>query len=131
MQQKTRVCFCCKGKMLLQLHLKLLPPNKVYKTLNCLNPEAKPRNEIVQPEIGVITNIAEAHIKNFNSLQDIAKAKSEIIDNILKGGNIILNKDDKFFNFLFKKAKSHNLKICTFGKHYKSDVRIIKIMRIE
>ena len=38
----------------------------------------------------------------------IAKAKSEIIENIKPGGTIILNRDDKYFNFLFKKAKSIN-----------------------
>jgi len=56
-------------------------------------------SKIVKPEIAVITNISEAHIENFNTLKDIAKAKAEIIDNISENGNIILNKDSKFFNF--------------------------------
>ena len=43
-------------------------------------------------------------LKNFNTLKDIAKAKAEIIDNVLDNG-IVLNKDDKFFNFLSNKAK--------------------------
>ena len=60
-------------------------------------------SKIVRPEIAVITNIAEAHFKNFDTLNDIAKAKAEIINNISKEGNIILNKDDKFFNFLSTK----------------------------
>ena len=51
-------------------------------------------SKIVKPEIAIITNISEAHIKNFNTLKDIAKAKSEIIDNISKDGNVILNRDD-------------------------------------
>ena len=84
--------------------------------------------KLINPHIGVITNIGEAHLENFKNIKGIAKAKSEIIQNIKPGGTIILNRDDKFFNFLFKKAKSHNLKICTFGRHYKSDVRIIKII---
>ena len=62
-------------------------------------------SKMVKPEIAVITNISEAHFKNFKTLKDIAKAKSEIIDNILKEGSIILNKDDKFFKFLSKKSK--------------------------
>ena len=48
-------------------------------------------SKMVKPEIAVITNIAEAHFKNFKTLKDIAKAKSEINVNILKGGSIILN----------------------------------------
>ena len=54
-------------------------------------------SKIVKPEIAIITNISEAHFKNFNTLKDIAQAKAEIINNISKGGNIILNKDGKFF----------------------------------
>ena len=58
----------------------------------------------------MITNIGEAHLENFKNVKGIAKAKSEIIENIETGGTIILNRDDKFFNFLFKKAKNLNLK---------------------
>ena len=57
-------------------------------------------SKIVKPEIAIITNMSEAHFKNFKTLKDIAKAKAEIIDNISIGGSIVLNKDDKFFNFL-------------------------------
>ena len=46
----------------------------------------------------------------------------EIIENIKSGGTIILNRDDKFFNFLSKKAKKYNLKVTTFGKDKKADV---------
>ena len=56
-------------------------------------------SKIVKPEIAIITNISAAHFKNFQTLKDIAKAKAEIIYNISKNGNIILNKDDKFFDF--------------------------------
>ena len=51
------------------------------------------------PNVGVITNISYAHIENFKNLNGIAKAKSEIIDNIVEDGSIILNADDQFFNF--------------------------------
>ena len=56
-------------------------------------------SKIIKPDVGVITNISYAHAKNFKSLLDIAKAKSEIIFNIRKNGTIVLNKDDKFFDF--------------------------------
>ena len=51
-------------------------------------------SKIIKPDVGVITKISYAHAKNFKSLLDIAKAKSEIIFNIRKNGTIILNKDD-------------------------------------
>ena len=84
--------------------------------------------KLIQPHIGIITNIGEAHLENFKNIKGIAKAKSEIICNIKKGGTIILNRDDKYFNYLLNKASIHNLKVVTFGKNQKSDVRLKKII---
>ena len=68
--------------------------------------EIKNLTKLIKPHIGVITNIGEAHLENFKNIRGIAKAKSEIIENIKSGGTIILNRDDKFFNFLVKKQKN-------------------------
>ena len=59
----------------------------------------------------------------------IAKAKAEIINNIKEKGTIILNRDDKFFTYFRKKAKSKKIKIVTFGKDKKSDIFPLKIIR--
>ena len=48
-------------------------------------------SQLVKPHIGIITNVSEAHLENFRNIKDIAKAKSEIIYNIQKGGTVILN----------------------------------------
>lgn len=81
-------------------------------------------SKILKPNIGIITNIGEAHIGNFGSLKNIARAKSEIIKNITKRGFLIINKDDKFFSFFYKKAKLKKLRIITFSKYQKADVQI-------
>ena len=86
-------------------------------------------SKIIKPDIGVITNITYAHAENFRSLFDIAKAKSEIIFNIRKNGTIILNNDDKFFNFFSKLASKNNLNIISFGKHKDSNIRLSKIKK--
>ena len=83
-------------------------------------------SKMIKPHIGVITNVGEAHIENFENIKGIAKAKAEIINNIENNGKIILNRDDKFFNFLYKKAKSKKIKVVTFGKNNKSDVQFLK-----
>ena len=87
--------------------------------------------KMVRPNIGVITNIGEAHIENFNNIKGIANAKSEIIDNIEEHGTIILNRDDKFFKYLNKKAIKRNLNITTFGTTIKADVHLIKIKKFK
>tara|TARA_B100001248_G_C27396456_1_gene465897 strand:- start:2389 stop:5151 length:2763 start_codon:yes stop_codon:yes gene_type:complete len=90
--------------------------------------EIKNLTKLIKPHVGIITNIGEAHIENFKNIYGIAKAKSEIIENMKPGGIIVLNRDDKFFNYLFKKSKSYKLKVSTFGSHKNSDVRIIKAL---
>ena len=88
-------------------------------------------SSMVKPNIGIITNISEAHIENFRNISEIAKAKSEIIYNIQKGGTIILNRDDKFFNFFSKIAKRNDVKIKSFGYSKKSLVKFLKIKKIK
>ena len=57
----------------------------------------------------------------------MVRAKSDIISNIESKGTIILNRDDKFFNYLAKIAKLKNIKVISFGMCKKSDVHPIKI----
>jgi len=77
-------------------------------------------SKIIKPDVGVITNISYAHIKNFKNINQIALAKSEIIKNIKDGGYLILNKDDKFYNFHKKIGLKRNLKILSFSLKNKS-----------
>ena len=87
-------------------------------------------SKIVRPETAIITNIAEAHFKNFNTLNDIAEAKSEIINHISKNGNLILNRDDKFFYYLSNKAKKNGINIISFGLKKKSDIFLAGVKKI-
>ena len=85
--------------------------------------------KLIKPHIAIITNIGEAHIENFKNLKGIADAKGEIINNVKNKGTIILNRDDRYFNYLEKKAKLKNLKVVSFGKNKKSDVYPISLFR--
>ena len=94
--------------------------------------EIKFLSKILKPNFGVITNISYAHVKNFKNIKDIARAKSEIIDNISFGGGIVLNKDDKFYKFLRQKALKRNLKIYSFStKEKNSFAYLIDIVKIK
>ena len=86
-------------------------------------------SSLIRPHIGIITNIGEAHIENFKNLDGIARAKSELINNIVQGGTLILNHDDKYFNFLKKKAKLRNLKVVSYGIDKKSDIHPLSIIK--
>ena len=88
-------------------------------------------SKIVKPNIGIITNISYAHSKNFNNLFGIAKAKSEIIDNIIKNGSVILNADDRFYNYFKSKALKRNLKIISFSRNNKSNIKLEKVKSLK
>ena len=91
--------------------------------------EIKKLSKLIKPHIGIITNIGEAHIENFKNIKGIAKAKAEIIDTIKENGTVILNRDDNFFSYLYKKSKLRKLKVITFGKNKNSDVFPTKIIK--
>ena len=86
-------------------------------------------SRLIKPNVGIITNISYAHIKNFKNIKEIALAKSEIIDSILDNGTIILNKDDKFYFYMKNKALKNNLKVISFSKYLKSDIQLINIIK--
>ena len=87
--------------------------------------------KILKPNLAIITNISYAHSKNFKNINGIADAKSEIINNVVHGGNIILNRDDKFYDYLKKKAYKRNLKIFSFSiKKKNSYSKLDKIVKI-
>ena len=88
-------------------------------------------SSIIKPDVGIITNISEAHLENFRNISDIAKAKSEIIHNIKNGGLIILNRDDKFYNFHKNIANKKNIKIKTFGYSKNADFKYLKTNKIK
>ena len=88
--------------------------------------EIRNLSNLVKPNIAIITNIGEAHIENFQNLGGVAKAKSEIIENIEKDGYLILNGDDRYFNYLSRIAKKKKINVLSFGKLNKFDAWLVK-----
>ena len=86
-------------------------------------------SRLIKPNIAIITNIAEAHIENFKNIEGIAKAKSEIINNIEKNGTLILNQDDFFYSFLSNLAKKRNIKVISFGLNNNANVYPVNIKK--
>ena len=90
--------------------------------------EIKYLSKIMNPNICAITKIANSHIGNFKSLEDIAKAKSEIFLGNKDKKTAVLPRDDKYYYLLKKTAKLNNFsKIVSFGKHSESNIKLIKI----
>lgn len=75
---------------------------------------------IVNPKIGVISNIGLSHIENLGSQEGILKAKMEITTNFDSSNTLIVNGDDEFLSTL--KNKKHNFKLQTFGFKKDNDI---------
>jgi len=51
--------------------------------------------ELAQPDISVLTIIGTAHLETFGSIENIAKTKGEIVENMNPDGTIVINADDE------------------------------------
>lgn len=57
--------------------------------------EIKYLSDIAKPDLAVITNVQSVHIGNLGSIENILKAKLEIVSGLKKAGTLIINGDDE------------------------------------
>jgi len=69
------------------------------------------------PDAAIITNAGEGHLEFLGSVENVARAKSEIMEPMGPGSLILLNRDSASFNIMEDAAKRRGLKIVTFGLH--------------
>ena len=50
---------------------------------------------LTRPDVGVYTNIAPVHIEFFGTIEKIAEAKRELLENVKSDGTIVLNTDNE------------------------------------
>ena len=80
---------------------------------------------MVQPDIAIITTVAGAHMGNFHNIEEIARAKGEIMEGIVADGHVILNRDNDQFPVLEKVAQEQRVAhVHTFGANPKADFRL-------
>ncbi|MDI7863782.1 UDP-N-acetylmuramoylalanyl-D-glutamyl-2,6-diaminopimelate--D-alanyl-D-alanine ligase [Rhizobiaceae bacterium n13] len=91
--------------------------------------EIRPLVQLVRPHVAIITNIAGAHMGNFNSIEEIAAAKAEIFDGVTPDGHAILNRDNEQYEFLEKAARAaHVPHIHSFGQHEAADFQLAEFV---
>lgn len=50
---------------------------------------------LTHPDVGVYTNIGPVHIEFFGTIEKIAEAKRELLENVKPGGTIVINADNE------------------------------------
>jgi UDP-N-acetylmuramoyl-tripeptide--D-alanyl-D-alanine ligase len=87
--------------------------------------EITPLTDLVRPHVAVVTTIAPAHIENFGTLENIARAKGEIFGGLERGGSAVIPRDVEHFDVLRKSAETAGAHaVVTFGKHASADLRL-------
>src|SRR5690606_28480715 len=79
----------------------------------------------VRPDIAVITLIAAAHLGNFRSLDEIARAKAEIFEGVAADGHALINRDDTRWKLLDAAARAAGIKnVWSFGQHQRATFKL-------
>lgn len=106
--------------------LEVLPTHKIAIFEMGMNHagEIKSLAEIVEPDIGVITNIGHAHEGNFpDGIHGVALAKGELFENLAqRSGIAVVNQDDA--RVVAMAQKHHVTKSISFGFSKNADISI-------
>ncbi len=59
--------------------------------------EIGPLSNLLQPKIGMITDIGIAHRENFKSVEDIAREKAKLLEQVSHNGMVFLDRDSEWY----------------------------------
>ena len=76
-------------------------------------------SKILQPNVGLITNIGNSHLESLKNIDGVFKVKSEIVKNIKKNGFLVVPNNKKHLN-KWKKMRS-DITTISFGMKDDSD----------
>ena len=93
--------------------------------------EIRELTKLLKPDIAIITKIAPAHLEFFDSVADIARAKSEIFEGLSEEGIAVINIDDEYFDIMHDIAKKYTSNIKTFGSNENANSMLSSYSRKE
>ncbi|PIR02283.1 MAG: hypothetical protein COV62_02005, partial [Candidatus Nealsonbacteria bacterium CG11_big_fil_rev_8_21_14_0_20_35_11] len=70
--------------------------------------------DITKPKIGIITGVNEQHLATFGSLENILKAKYELVESLANDGIVFFNTNNRYCRELYE--KTNNLKKRLYGQ---------------
>jgi UDP-N-acetylmuramoyl-tripeptide--D-alanyl-D-alanine ligase len=78
-----------------------------------------------EPHVGLITTVEAVHLEFFDSVEGIARAKSELFAGMAEGGPAILNADNPYFTMMSELAVAHDLEVVGFGEAPSAEFRVL------
>jgi UDP-N-acetylmuramoyl-tripeptide--D-alanyl-D-alanine ligase len=77
--------------------------------------------EIAHPDVSLVLNVGKAHIGEFGTQAEIARAKGEIVEALDADGVAVLNVDDPLVAAMAERTKA---RVVGYGESARSDVRL-------
>ncbi len=77
---------------------------------------------IARPQFAIITNVEPVHLESLGSLENIARAKCEVLSAIPEDGFALINGD---YELLIEKAKEYSCRKYTFGYNSDCDFQVV------
>ena len=87
----------------------------------------------VQPDMGIITNVFEAHLEYFGEINEIAKTKSALFSSLREDGTAFINIDDPFISKMpiaCKGVKYSFTRSADYQGSWSSDGKILTVNNI-
>lgn len=79
---------------------------------------------LMRPHIGVYTNIAPVHIEFFGTIEGIAAAKRELLENLTPGGTVVVNNDNEH---VVRISRDYDGPRVTYGVEHEAQYRATNI----
>ncbi len=79
---------------------------------------------ITPPDVSVVLNVLPVHVEHLGSIDNVARAKAEIVEGMKDGGTAILNADDERVAAMSGLSKGN---VVTYGTGSNADVRAVNI----
>lgn len=86
---------------------------------------------VARPDISIVTAVAPQHLALFGSMEKLARAKYEIVENMKAGGTAIINYDNKYCRQMLTWAREAQLDTLSFTlEDGDADVRVQNIREV-
>ncbi len=79
----------------------------------------------LEPHVAMVTQISEAHLDQWKTLENVARMKSRILEGVLPGGCAVINSDMPCRGYFLQAARDRGLRILTYGTDEHASVRLL------
>ena len=71
--------------------------------------------DLVSPKIGVLTTIGPEHLERFKTMENVARAKEELVEALPPDGVAVVNQDDPLVRAIGDRGEARGLRVVRYG----------------